>query len=632
MTANKAMPLGKRFALTRRAFEIQWKINRKFFLSKVFYGILSTLSPFVAIWFSARLLSELAGQCRLEKLVLWAVCAACAGFLIRLLTSSAEHWKNANELTYWHRAEHLYAEKMQSMDYEDVEDASVHELRSQIDQNDNYSRFGLNRPLWEVNEIISALTGILASAIMTVSLFHSKVSIGYGMQWLNSPLCVVLLLGLILASASVSIRMTTISTESVFGMTAVAHIKKGNRIWVYYGFRLPDLTKAGMDVRLYRLERGIAAALKQHRKEDWDVQTAIARIHGRCDGISQLSGSICYGLCYLYVALKALGAAFPIGFVVQYVGAIGQFSASVQKLAISMTTLIQNATYLELTYSFLDIENKKYMGTLPVEKRDDNEYAFEFRDVSFQYPGSDTYALKHLNFRFKLGTKLAVVGMNGSGKSTMIKLLCRLYDPTEGEILLNGINIQKYDYDEYLSLFSVVFQDFQLFSFTLGENVAASRSYDRDKAQRCLEEAGFGERLSQLPNGLDTYLNQDFDKSGVEMSGGEAQKIALARALYKDAPFVVLDEPTAALDPLAEYEIYTRFNDMVGSKTAVYISHRLSSCRFCDEIAVFQGGALVQYGSHAELLKDQNGQYYALWTAQAQYYTEEGSDAAVDIR
>jgi ATP-binding cassette subfamily B protein len=252
--------------------------------------------------------------------------------------------------------------------------------------------------------------------------------------------------------------------------------------------------------------------------------------------------------------------------------------------------------------------------------------------VSFRYPGSDTYALKHLNFRFKLGTKLAVVGMNGSGKSTMIKLLCRLYDPTEGEILLNGINIQKYDYDEYLSLFSVVFQDFQLFSFTLGENVAASRSYDRDKAQRCLEEAGFGERLSQLPNGLDTYLNQDFDKSGVEMSGGEAQKIALARALYKDAPFVVLDEPTATLDPLAEYEIYTRFNDMVGSKTAVYISHRLSSCRFCDEIAVFQGGALVQYGSHAELLKDHNGQYYALWTAQAQYYTEEGSDAAVDIR
>ena len=624
MTDNTPLGIRKCLALTRRAFEIQWRINRKFFLSNGCYGIISTLSPFVTIWFSARLLSELAGECRPEKLVFWAVCAACTGLLIRLLTSTAEHWKDANQPTFWHRTEHLYAEKMQSMDFEDVEDARIHELRSQIDQNDNYNSFGLNRPLWEINGIISALTGILASVAMTVSLFRSSVNPGFSMQWLNSPLCAAVLLGLIFAAAFVSIRMTAISTACVCGMTAMEHVKKGNRIWCYYGFRLPGLTKAGMDIRLYHMDRGIRAALEQSQKEDRMVETATANVRGRCEGISQLSGSICYGLCYIYVALKALGDAFPIGFVVQYVGAIGQFSESVRKLAVSVTSLIQNASYLEVTYSFLDIENKKYMGTIPVEKRDDNEFEIEFRDVSFRYPGTETDALKHLSFRFKLGTKLAVVGMNGSGKSTMIKLLCRLYDPTEGEILLNGINIQKYDYEEYMSLFSVVFQDFQLFSFTLGENVAARRSYDREKVLRCLQEAGFGQRLSQLPKGLDTYLNQDFDQSGVTMSGGETQKIALARALYKDAPFMILDEPTAALDPLAEYEIYTRFNDMVGNKTAVYISHRLSSCRFCDEIAVFHQGELVQYGSHAELLADTKGQYYALWMAQAQYYAEEG--------
>ena len=623
MTDNTPLGIRKCLALTRRAFEIQWRINRKFFLSNGCYGIISTLSPFATIWFSARLLSELAGQCRPGKLAFWAVCAACTGLLIRLLTSTAEHWKDANQLTFWHRTEHLYAEKMQSMDFEDVEDARVHELRSQIGQNDNYNNFGLNRPLWEINGIISALTGVLASVAMTVSLFQSSVNHGFSMQWLNSPLCVVVLLGLIFAAAFVSIRMTAISTACVCGMTAMEHVKKGNRIWCYYGFRLPSLTKAGMDIRLYHMDCGIRAALEQSQKENWEVETATANVRGRCEGISQLSGSICYGLCYIYVALKAPGNAFPIGFVVQYVGAIGQFSESVRKLAVSVTSLIQNASYLEVTYSFLDIENKKYMGTIPVEKRDDNEFEIEFRDVSFRYPGSETDALKHLSFRFKLGTKLAVVGMNGSGKSTMIKLLCRLYDPTEGEILLNGINIQKYDYDEYMSLFSVVFQDFQLFSFTLGENVASSRNYDRVKAQRCLKQAGFGQRLSQLPKGLDTYLNQDFDQSGVTMSGGEAQKIALARALYKDAPFMILDEPTAALDPMAEYEIYTRFNDMVGRKTAVYISHRLSSCRFCDEIAVFHEGKLVQYGTHSQLLADPNGQYYALWTAQAQYYTEE---------
>ena len=467
MTDNTPLGIRKCLALTRRAFEIQWRINRKFFLSNGCYGIISTLSPFATIWFSARLLSELAGQCRPGKLAFWAVCAACTGLLIRLLTSTAEHWKDANQLTFWHRTEHLYAEKMQSMDFEDVEDARIHELRSQIDQNDNYNSFGLNRPLWEINGIISALTGVLASVAMTVSLFQSSVNHGFSMQWLNSPLCVVVLLGLIFAAAFVSIRMTAISTACVCGMTAMEHVKKGNRIWCYYGFRLPSLTKAGMDIRLYHMDCGIRAALEQSQKENWEVETATANVRGRCEGISQLSGSICYGLCYIYVALKALGDAFPIGFVVQYVGAIGQFSESVRKLAVSVTSLIQNASYLEVTYSFLDIENKKYMGTIPVEKRDDNEFEIEFRDVSFRYPGSETDALKHLSFRFKLGTKLAVVGMNGSGKSTMIKLLCRLYDPTEGEILLNGINIQKYDYDEYMSLFSVVFQDFQLIRIRL---------------------------------------------------------------------------------------------------------------------------------------------------------------------
>ena len=213
-----------------------------------------------------------------------------------------------------------------------------------------------------------------------------------------------------------------------------------------------------------------------------------------------------------------------------------------------------------------------------------------------------------------------MVGKNGSGKTTFIKLLCRLYDPTEGEILLNGINIKKYDYEEYKTIFSVVFQDFKLFSFSLGENVAASVAYEEEKVISCLEKAGFGERLKNLEKGVHTYLYRNFDEDGIEISGGEVQKAALARALYKDAPFIILDEPTAALDPVAEFEIYSRFNEIVGEKTAVYISHRLSSCRFCNDIAVFDEGRLVQRGSHEELVADKDGKYYELWQAQAQYY------------
>lgn len=246
----------------------------------------------------------------------------------------------------------------------------------------------------------------------------------------------------------------------------------------------------------------------------------------------------------------------------------------------------------------------------------------EFRDVSFRYPGSELYALRHVNLRFKVGSRMAVVGENGSGKTTFIKLLCRLYDPTEGEILLNGIDIRKYRYEEYMQLFSVVFQDFQLLSQPLGNNVSGSLHYDRQRASKALEDAGFGERLATLPQGLDTMLYKEFGENGVEVSGGEAQKIAIARALYKDAPFIILDEPTAALDPIAEAEIYSKFNDIVTDKTAIYISHRLSSCKFCDEILVFHQGAVIQQGTHEDLLAKEGEKYHQLWHAQAQYYTK----------
>ena len=214
---------------------------------------------------------------------------------------------------------------------------------------------------------------------------------------------------------------------------------------------------------------------------------------------------------------------------------------------------------------------------------------------------------------------MAVVGENGSGKTTFIKLLCRLYDPTEGEILLNGKDIKEYDYKEYMSIFSVIFQDFTLLPFSLAQNVSASESYDEEKVVDCLNKAGFADRLSTLPDGINTVIYKDFKKNGVDVSGGEAQKIAIARALYKNSPFIILDEPTAALDPLAEFEIYSKFNEMVGRKTAIFISHRLSSCRFCDDIAVFDDGRLIQRGSHKTLIAE-GGKYGELWNAQAQYY------------
>lgn len=294
---------------------------------------------------------------------------------------------------------------------------------------------------------------------------------------------------------------------------------------------------------------------------------------------------------------------------------------ALSKLFSNFGGLRANEKFLQMVFEFLDIPNEMYQGSLTVEKRSDRKYEMEFRDVSFKYPGSETYALRNVNMKFEIGKRLAVVGRNGSGKTTFIKLLCRLYDPTEGEILLNGIDIRKYDYAEYLPIFSVVFQDFCLFSLKLGENIATSSVYQKEKVSDCLENAGFGDRLAKMEQGIDTYLYKDYEENGIDISGGEAQKIAIARALYKDAPFMILDEPTAALDPMAEAEIYSRFNEIVGDKTVVYISHRLSSCKFCDEILVFDKGSVIQQGSHENLVKVP-GKYQELWNAQAQYYVK----------
>ena len=383
------------------------------------------------------------------------------------------------------------------------------------------------------------------------------------------------------------------------------------------------------DIRTYTQDKFLEAKGREMLDDEtsFGPNSAIGKAGRGAMGISYaVSGAVSQafmGVIYLFAGLKALGGAFGVGSVTQYVGALAGLARGFTDLAEVMGELRANAEYLKPVYEFLDIPNNMYQGSLTTEKRSDRKYEIEFRDVSFQYPGTDTWALRHVSMKFDVGERLAVVGENGSGKTTFIKLLCRLYDPTEGEILLNGIDIRKYRYDNYLALFSVVFQDFKLLSQPLGQNVAAAENYDRARAEECLKRAGFGPRLAELPRGLDTCLYREFEDDGVEVSGGEAQKIALARVLYQDAPFIVLDEPTAALDPEAEAEVYTKFNDIVEDKTAIYISHRLSSCRFCDEVAVFDHGQVVQQGVH-DALVEAEGKYRALWEAQAQYYRKEG--------
>jgi len=609
--------------LSLRGYKIWWRENPNLLISAMAYGVVDALAPYVSIWLLARLINEIAGPRNLKTLIELALAVMTTTAVLALLSAGLMRWKNVQWASIWHTQNKVFVEKLLSMDFADVDNAHTQELRSQIGQNTNSGAWGLYKLLYCFDDMFRSVMSIVGAAVLTASLFLLPVSQSSGkLVILNNPLFIVLVIAIMFA-VTFAAPLFSVKAGYYWVKHANEH-KMGNRLFGFWFGTLGNDPARALDIRIYRQD-----ILSRNNTRKYNPFTAASNLakaaRGGMGGYEALSGAvsqILVGAAYVFVCLKALGGAFGAGSVVQYVSSITALSGGLSLFLSTLGELQNNTAFLRTVFEFLDIPNNMYQGSLTTEKRSDKKYEIEFRSVSFKYPSSDQYVLKNVSLKFNVGQRLAVVGQNGSGKTTFIKLLCRLYDPTEGEILLNGIDIRKYDYLQYISIFSIVFQDFKLLSYSLGQNIAAAVEYDDRKARDCLDKVGFGERLEKMTKGLNTCLYKDFEEDGVEISGGEAQKIALARALYKDAPFIILDEPTAALDPVAEFEVYSKMNEIVGEKTAVFISHRLSSCRFCNDIVVFCEGELIQHGSHDELVSDMEGKYYELWNAQAQYYTD----------
>ena len=609
-------------AVHLRAIRELHRVTPQHFPVLTLYCLFGAITPYVTVFFSARVLTELATLRRAEILWRWVLAGVlCTGFAA--IAKAALH-RRCNTLLndLYGRKEMLFVHKIFRLDYSELDKQENHDLREQIKQNEQWSGWGLMHVPQLYSGAVTGLLGLLSGAALTVSLFTAPVPNSAGwLVVLNDPIFALVLAAGILIISILAGRLSARAMQCWGDFSEEATF--GNRRFGHFGFLGRDKQRA-IDIRMNDQQRLVRAYWSGGSV--FGVHGVFAKAARGKMGVYASLGvcitTLTTGMIYLFTCLKALGGAFDVGSCTQYIGAATAMVTNVFALTDMIGTLKANTPYLEKTFAFLDIPNSMYQGSLTTEKRSDRRYEVEFRDVSFRYPGSDIWALRHVNMKFKVGKRLAIVGENGSGKTTFIKLLCRLYDPQEGQILLNGIDIRKYRYDDYMGIFSVVFQDFQLICQPLGNNVAGSMEYDRDRAKKALIDAGFADRLAAMEKGLDTMLYKNLSEDGVEVSGGEAQKIAIARALYKDAPFIILDEPTAALDPIAEAEIYSKFDEIAGDKTAIYISHRLSSCKFCDEIAVFHEGAVIQQGSHAELLADRGGKYYALWNAQAQYYTE----------
>ena len=395
---------------------------------------------------------------------------------------------------------------------------------------------------------------------------------------------------------------------------------------IHYMERVTQDFDHAKDIRLFSLSGFLSNKQREiykerierfdHHHEMWYSYTIISQI------AFLLMKVLTYAALYFAVFKKGLS----IGNFTMFLSLSLAFSESLINVLQRFGDLKRASLETDDYRSFMELEiDDDEKDCIPIPEKDG--YEFEFVNVSYRYPEADNYALKNLNLKIKSGEKLAVVGLNGAGKTTMIKLLLRLYDPTEGYITLDGTDIKRFRREDYYRLFAPVFQNVEVFAFLMSENIAMSfgDDLDRDKAGAVVTEAGLGEKVASLAKGIDTPLTNIVEDDGVDLSGGEKQKLALAKALYKGARIIVLDEPTSALDAIAEQELYNKFENMIGDKSAVYISHRLASTRFCDKVAMFAEGELVEYGSHDELMA-KAGKYAEMFNVQAQYYKENGGE------
>jgi len=574
---------------------IAWKNYKGFFFCGAFNIVLRAVQPFVSIMMTPLILDELLGGRDLRKLLIYVAVIAVAGTFLSLLGSITDVIMEK----YGEKMGNFFTEEMSlrvmELDFQLTEDKkALDQIEKARTGMDWYSGgvYGISLQVFQFLSNIIKIAGVIVLIL------------------LHAPVLFAITAFLLIINTVINSKGNRIEIE------AFNKLSKSNRIFGYLGWELVDF-RYGKDIRLYdardmMVEKWNGYNLDALSSWKWqaDQMLPLNSIKTVCDAVKDFC-------TYLYLGILVITGKITIGTFSQMLSAGSAFHSSMQGLIWNVQELVKRTNYAYEYVKFMNYPPAITKGEHPVA---DGPHTIEFKNVSFSYPNTDVKVLDGVNLTLHPGEHLSVVGLNGAGKTTFIKLLCRLYDTTDGEILLDGINIKDYDYDEYMALFSPVFQDFNLLAFSIKDNIILDHACEDKDLSTLIEQTGLKEKTDSLEKGIDTILFKFFDEAGIEPSGGEQQKIAIARALFKKAPIVILDEPTAALDPVAEYDIYRQFDTFVGKKTAIYISHRLSSCKFCDRIAVFSEGCIKEYGTHDELVGKPDGIYAEMFAAQAQYY------------
>lgn len=591
---KKTYPLGKTLG---RLVQNAWKQNKRLFAYFGVYTLAAAVYPMLGVALPKLVLGELTGSAPSAERLCWIVAgfflaAGAVGFLKTSMYFGSYHKLGLLRLEYLRDM----LNKNLTMRYCNTEDAKFYDEHERAMNAANSNDNGIEGVYHALFETPAVLLTVLAYIVF----------IGLKSLWILAAL-------LLHVAAVFWVNRET----HAFRHSLRAEIGHAERRVNYYAETANDFS-FGKDVRLY----GFKQRILNNFKQEIDAYAAIiARVKRRefLLGFAALATLLLSDAATYGILVRDVVEGMPIADFSMYLAAVLSLSAQLKILAEKAGTVYSEGEYVYDFFSFMDEDLGERGGTHPAIAGDTLE--IEFKNVSFKYPRTEKYIFRNLDFTIHKGERLAIVGVNGAGKSTLVKLMTGMFEPTEGEILINGIPIGEFDKKALYSMFSIVFQDVNVLAYTVLENVSCHAEGDRARAMDALDRVGLGEKVRAYPKGLDQTLLKIIEEDGTDLSGGEAQKLAIARALYKNANMVIMDEPTAALDALAEAEIYENFASLVAGKTAVYISHRLASTRFCEHIALFDGSGLAEYGTHDTLMA-LGGKYYEMFTVQGKYYSE----------
>lgn len=575
-----------------------YNIDKLYILFLPLSSICKALIPLTSIVMLKFIVDELTNHSRIKRLLLLVLVALLVSCFFYLMGNLFAYIIDIREKKVISGFDMRLGKKIMSMSFPCVEDSKILDLKE--------------KAIYPIRN-----QGILKNMLDNIVSIVQNIVTLCGLTFIISTLnkfLLLILIAFVVINACISMKSQDAETEFI------SEIIKDNREMGYYKSLTQDFN-SGKDIRLYQIKSLILSKSRNYIERSTNLFKKLMSKTGRWSGISGVVVQTQISMIYGYIAYEVIDSAITIGSFTMYISAAISF-------CVALSSFLQNTIKFKQIIKFLLpykefeemclMDNNQHNNDLSLE----DDFYIEFKNVSFKYPNSDANVLENICIKIRSGEKLSIVGVNGSGKTTFIKLLCRLYEPTEGEITLNGININSFDFFKYVQHINTIFQDFKLFAFPIAENIVMNAEWNSDKINNIISNVGLKGKSDSMNNFINIPLGKTFEEDGIEISGGEYQKVALARALYRDSKIVILDEPTAALDPVSENKIFMDFNNLTKDKTAIYISHRMSSCIFCDNIAVFAEGKIVQYGNHLELMKDKSGEYYKLFSNQAKYYKQ----------